>query len=220
MSILAKRALLAAVTVIGLVLLGVGAWFTLHLGSSGSATFRAEPGTGVVVLEPSVLNRVDDPLTVTATVAKGGAVWIGRTTPSDAAAVVGGARHTEVTGVRVRDWSLEQTQHGTGAPVGGLADADVWRQTVTGTGSATVEVDQGDAPESLVVTVPDGGGTVQAVSLTVERRTWLFQSLLAALVGLLAAVGGGAGLVASWRRGSARADAQQPTDQTSTEVTA
>jgi hypothetical protein len=90
---------------------------------------------------------------------------------------------------------------------------------VTGKGSATVEIDQGDAPESLVVTTQDGTGSIETVTLTVQRRTWLFQSLLAALVGLLAAVGGGAGLVASWRRGSGAA-AEQPADQATTEVTA
>jgi hypothetical protein len=218
-SVLSRRAILAAVTVIGLALLGVGGWFTHHLGSSGSATFRAEPGTRVVVLEPSVLNRVDDPLTITATAGSGGTVWMGRTTPSDAAAIVGGARHTAITGAHIRSWTLDESRKGTGAPVGSLAAADVWRQAVTGKGSATVEIDQGDAPESLIVTTQDGTGSIQSVSLTVERRTWLFQSLLAALVGLLAAVGGGAGLVASWRRGSGT-DAEQPADQTTTEVTA
>lgn len=198
MSILAKRALLAALTGIGLVLLVLGAWFTAHLGTSGSATFRTAPGTGVVVLQPSVLNRVDDPVDVTATTSGGAPVWIGRTTPSDARAVVGEGRHTTITGAVVRTWSLERSTSGTGAPAGDLARADVWRQTVTGTGRAHVEVDQGDAPEALVVTSP--GGTVTSVTVTISRGTWFAQALLVALVGLILAAVGVAGLIGTRRR--------------------
>ena len=200
-SILAKRVLLAALTGIGLVLLVVGAWFTSHLGTSGSATFRAAPGTGVVVLEPSVLNRVDDPVDVTATTKDGGQVWIGRTSPSDAKAVVGSAEHTSITGSRVSTWSLAKTTSGSGAPAADLAGADVWRQTVSGKGHAHVEVDQGDAPEALVVTAP-GSGTVTSVTLTISRGTWFAQSLLTALVGLILAAVGAVGLIGTWRRSS------------------
>ena len=201
MSILAKRVLLAALTGIGLVLLVVGTWFTSHLGTSGSATFRATPGTGLVVLEPSVLNRVDDPVDVTATTKDGGRVWIGRSSPSDAKAVVGGSAHTSITGSRVSTWKLAGTTSGTGAPAADLAGADVWRQTVTGKGRAHVEVDQGDAPEALVVTAP-AGGTVTSVTLTISRGTWFAQSLLTALVGLILAAVGAVGLVGTWRRSS------------------
>ena len=209
MSILAKRVLLAALTGIGLVLLVVGAWFTSHLGTSGSATFRATPGTGVVVLEPSVLNRVDDPVGVTATTKAGGQVWIGRTSPSDAKAVVGGAAHTSITGSRVSSWSLAGATTGTGAPSGDLAGADVWRQTVTGTGRAHVEVDQGDAPEALVVTAP-AGGTVTSVTVTISRGTWFAQSLLTALVGLILAAVGAVGLVGTRRGADASSAADTP----------
>ena len=218
MSVLAKRVLLAALTGLGLVLLVVGAWLTLHLGSSGSASFRADPAAGVVVLEPSVLNRVDDPVTVTATTRGGGEVWIGRTTPSDAKAVVGGAAHTAVTGADVRSWTLDQSRQGTGTPKRELAGADVWRQAATGKGVATLEVDQGDAPEALVVTTR-GGGDVTSVTMTIERRAWLFQSLLVALVGLLLAVGAGVALTASLRS-SGEGRPEQAQDGSATEVTA
>ena len=93
MSMVAKRALSAALTVIGLVLVVVGAWFTVHLGSSGSATLRSTPADGaLVVVEPSLLNRVDAPATVTAVAAPGTTIWMGRTTPSDAQAIVGRRR--------------------------------------------------------------------------------------------------------------------------------
>jgi hypothetical protein len=207
-SILAKRVLLAALTGIGLVLLVVGAWFTSHLGTSGSATFEATPGTGVVVLEPSVLNRVDDPVDVTATTKDGGQVWIGRTSPSDAKAVVGGAEHTSITSSRVGSWSLVGARSGSGAPAADLAAADVWRQTVAGKGHAHVEVDQGDAPEALVVTTP--GGTITSVTLTISRGTWFAQSLLTALVGLILAAVGAVGLVGTWRSASGGREERDP----------
>ena len=59
MSVVAKRALLAALTVIGLVLLLVGAWFTVHLGSSGSAVLRSvgvTPGLYDGSTEPSAVD--------------------------------------------------------------------------------------------------------------------------------------------------------------------
>jgi hypothetical protein len=176
---LATRILLAALTVIGLVLVAVGSWFTFHLGPSGSATFTTAPPRGsVVVLEPSVLNRVDRPTTVTATTR----------------GVLGGADVTSVTAARVGSWSLAHSRSGAGvAPA--LAGADVWRSTVTGTGRARLQVRQADAPESVVVATADGrAADLASVTVTVERRTWFFQALLVALVGLLATAAGAAGL--------------------------
>ena len=195
MPTLATRILLAALTVIGLVLVAVGSWFTFHLGPSGSATFTTAPARGsVVVLEPSVLNRVDRPTTVTATTRGGAPVFIGRATPSDAHAVVGGADVTSVTAARVGSWSLAHSRSGAG-PAAALAGADVWRSTVTGTGRARLQVQQADAPESVVVATADGrAADLASVTVTVERRTWFFQALLVALVGLLATAAGAAGL--------------------------
>ncbi|KRE57220.1 hypothetical protein [Phycicoccus sp. Soil748] len=195
MPTLATRILLAALTAIGLVLLVVGSWFTVHLGPSGSATFTTTPPRGsVVVLEPSVLNRVDRPTTVTATTRDGAPVFIGRATPSDAKAVVGGADVTSVTGARVRSWSLERSRSGAGAAPA-LAGADVWRSTATGKGSARIQVRQADAPEAVVIATAEGrAADLVLVRVTVERRTWFFQALLVSLVGLLATAAGAAGL--------------------------
>ena len=195
MSMVAKRALSAALTVIGLVLVVVGAWFTVHLGSSGSATLRSTPADGaLVVVEPSLLNRVDAPATVTAVAAPGTTIWMGRTTPSDAQAIVGGADRTSITGARIRSWSLVESRAGAGnAPA--LAAADVWRQTATGEGRVRLNVEQTGAPESIVIAAPDGSPVdLTSVTVTVERRTWFFQALLVTLVGLLAAATGAATL--------------------------
>ena len=135
-----------------------------------------------------VLNRVDRPATVTAVAAPGTTIWMGRTTPTDAQAIVGGADRTSVTGAHVRDWSLVQSRAGAGtAPA--LAAADIWRQTATGEGRVRMSVDQTGAPESIVIAAPDGKPVdLTSLTVTVERRTWFFQALLVTLVGLLAAV--------------------------------
>jgi hypothetical protein len=217
-SILAKRALMAALTVIGLVLLVVGLWFTVHLGTSGSATFHAKPRGGVVVLEPSVLNRVNQPTTVTATAGKDTKLWLGLASPSDAHAIVGAAERTEVTGAQVRSWSLDTSHEGAG-PAPDLAAADIWHGTHTGTGAVHAGVDQADAPEAIVIAAPDGSAVdLSSLTVTVERRTWFFQAVLTAFVGLLAAIAGGVGLRQQWRTARPAAPAQP--DPTTEEVRA
>jgi hypothetical protein len=220
-SIVGKRALFAAVAVIGLVLLLVGAWFTVHLGSSGSAVFRATPAKGaVVVVEPSVLNRIDRPVTITAVAAPGTSIWMGRTSPSDARAIVGGADHTTVEGAHVRDWSLVQSRSGTGSAPR-LGTADIWRQTATGAGRVRLNVDQAGAPESVVIAAPDGKPVdLTSLTVTVTRPTWFFQALLAALVGLLAVAGGATGLWQNRQRPTQNAAAQSGADAPTEEVPA
>lgn len=219
MSILAKRAVLAVLTVIGLVLLGLGTWFTFHLGPSGSATFTSTPDRGsIVVVEPSLLNRVDRPTTVTVTTRDRSPVFVGRATPSDAAAVVGGADTTSVIGAHVRSWSLVQTRGGAGtAPA--LDGADIWRQTAQGDGRVRMQVSQQDGPEAVVVATADGKpADIAELTVTIERRTWFFQALLVTLVGLLAAAAGAAGLWQQRRRGghpTPTSDPARPTEEVS-----
>ena len=211
MSMVAQRVLSAALTVIGLVLVCVGAWFTVHLGSSGSATLRSTPAHGaLVVVEPSVLNRVDAPATVTAVAAPGTTIFMGRTSPTDADAIVGGADRTSVTGAHVRDWRLVESRAGAG-PAPDLAGADIWRQTATGQGRAHLSVEQSGAPESIVVAAPDGTPVdLTSLTVTVERRTWFFQALLVTLVGLLGAATGGALL---WQGRPRRSPSDAPTPE-------
>jgi hypothetical protein len=218
---MAKRALLAALTVVGLVVLVIGTWFTFHLGSSGSATLRAVPARGaVVVIQPSVLNRVDRPVSITAVAAPGTRIWMGRTAPSDAQAIIGGADRTSVTGAHVRSWSLVQSRSGAGtAP--SLAEADIWRQSTSGEGRVHLSLDQSGAPESVVIAAPDGTPVdLTSLTVTVERRTWFFQALLVTLVGLLAAVAGGAGLWHNRPRPSRSSHDGEPATGAPSEVTA
>jgi hypothetical protein len=219
--VLAKRALLVALTAAGLVLLVVGLWFTAHLGLSGTATFTTRPAQGsVVVLQPSVLNRVDEPATVTVRARDGAPVWAGLTTPSDAAAILGGARRTSVTGAHVDGWRLASTTTGTGsAPT--LADADIWHATRSGTGTVRITVRQSDAPEALVIATADGRpAQLESVRLGVQHSAWVFQSLLCALVGLLAVAAGAGGLWQQHRRPGSTGRAESDTDRQAQEVPA
>ena len=203
-----KRAVLGALTLAGLVLAGIGLWFTSHLGLSGNASFSASPKSGhLVVLDPSVLGRVDSPVSVTARTKDGSEVWVGRAAPSDAAALVGKAATTSVTGVSVSDWSLTTSQTGAGtAPA--LAQADLWRQQANGKGNATLTVEQDDAPETVVVATASGK-PADLAELTVEwqRQAWSVEALAVLLLGLLVAVAGALGL---WRLRPTAAEAGQP----------
>ena len=201
MSKLARTALFAALTAAGLVLLVLGTWFTVHLGVSGTASFRTTARDGVVVLEPSVLNRVDGPVTVAARGTHGQELFLGVATPDDADAIVGGAQRTTVAGLRVRDWSLRTSQAGSGsAPTPGsaaVASADIWSAVGRGTGTVRLSVSQSAAPESVVVTGKDGGpAELSSLTVTMHRPAWFVESLLVAVVGLLALAAGAFGL---WR---------------------
>src|SRR5215203_3308915 len=128
MATIVKRVVGVLLALVGLALTVVGAWFATQLGTSGTATFTVRPSTtDPVLIGPDVLNRVDADVVVTATPTAGGSVWMALANPSDAAAVVGGSAHLEVTGVSVRDWALLTSTTGSGsAPE--LGEADLWRQ--------------------------------------------------------------------------------------------
>jgi hypothetical protein len=103
-----------------------------------------------------------------------------------------------------------------------LAEADIWRQTASGDGRVRLHLDQSGAPESIVIAAPDGQPVdLTSLTVTVERRTWFFQALLATLVGLLATVAGSAGL---WQsrprptRTSTQGPTDDPDDQTQTQT--
>jgi len=194
-SSMSKRVALGVLTLAGLVLAGIGLWFSSHLGAAGSGTFSAKPGgERVVVIEPSVLNRVDGPVTVTATAKDGGEVWLGRAAPSDAHALVGQAGQDAVTGVSVGGWELTTEPHGTGtAPA--LAQSDVWRDTTQGKGTASLTVHQSDAPETVVVATASGKpADLASVDLTWEGQAWAVKALAVLVLGVLLAGAGAAGL--------------------------
>ncbi len=217
-----KRVIGAVLSLAGLGLLVVGVWFATQLGSSGTAEFSARPDSSApVVIEPDVLNRVDADVVVTAVPASGGSVWVALANPSDATAVLGDARHVEVTGVAVRDWSLTTTTRGSGESPE-LGAADLWRQQDDATGPVRLTVQQAEAPETLVIA--SDGAALKSVTMTVVDKTWFVEAVVAALVGLFLLVAGAILLLPHRSREQAATDDTTPeqaaTDDTTPEQAA
>ncbi|MGB7818328.1 MAG: hypothetical protein WBL35_06260 [Ornithinibacter sp.] len=207
-----KRVIGAVLSLAGLGLLVVGVWFATQLGSSGTAEFSARLDSSTpLVIEPDVLNRVDADVVVTAEPASGGSVWMALANPSDAAAVLGDARHVEVTGVEVRDWVLTTTTSGSGESPQ-LGQADLWRKQDTAEGTVQLTVLQSEAPETLVVATD--GAALETVTMTVTDKTWFVEAVVAALVGLFLLAAGAILLLPHRGRDGAR------TDDTTTEEVA
>jgi uncharacterized iron-regulated membrane protein len=210
-----KRVVGALLALVGLALTVVGVWFATQLGSSGTAELTARPDTtDPLVLPPDVLNRLDADVTVTASSKGGtGSVWMALANPSDADAVLGTARHVEVTGASVRDWALTTTTRGSGA-AGDPAEADLWRQQDEGQGSATLTVRQSEAPETMVIAAD--GAPLGSVTYTVVDETWFVEAVVAALVGLFLLV---VGVLLLWpRRHRRTADVAVPAEPTTPDV--
>lgn len=192
---LVKRLAGALLALLGLALTTLGVWFATQLGSSGTAEFTARSDTtDPVLIRPDVLNRLDVDVTVTATTGDGGTVWMALANPSDATAVLGSAKHVDVTGVDVQNWALETAVSGAGESTE-LGAADLWRQQDEGAGPVTLTVRQSEAPETLVV-VTDGA-PLRSLTFTVVDKTWFVEAVVAALVGLFLLV---VGVVLMWPR--------------------
>ncbi len=189
MSRIAPKVIGVALALVGLLLTGAGSWFAAHLGGSGAATFTVRPTSGApLVVDPAVLNRVDGPVRVTVTPAKGAIGWIGVAAPSDATAVLGGDARVMVTGVDVRSWTARTTTSGSGAPGTDLRTADVWARSQTGPGAVTMTLSQSDAPQTLVVLSENG--RLATVTITWVHKAWFVQAVVGALIGLALLAGG------------------------------
>jgi hypothetical protein len=201
MTTIVKRVVGALLAVLGLGLIVTGAWFATQLGSSGTAQFTARPATSdPVLIRPDVLNRVDADVVVTATPEPGATVWMALANPSDAAAVLGDARHVAATGVGVRDWVLLTRTVGTGEATE-LGAADLWRQQDSAEGPVTLTVQQDEAPETLVIATQ--GGDLETLTFTVVDKTWFVEAVVAVLAGLFLLL---AGLALLWPRRAAADD--------------
>jgi len=206
MTTIVKSVVGALLAVLGLVLTVIGAWFATQLGSSGTAQFTARPATtDPVIIRPSVLNRVESDVVVTATPAEGATAWMALANPSDAADVLGDARVVSATGVGVRDWVLLTRTVGSGEPPA-LGLADLWRQQESAQGPVTLTVTQAQAPEALVIA--SEGGTLETVTFTVTDKTWFVEAVVAVLAGLFLIV---AGVALAWP--SRRSIDEAPTEE-------
>lgn len=180
-STLIQRVAGVILALLGLVAAVVGGWFIANLGTSGTATFTADPGQRVVVLSPDVLNRVDHPVNVTAT--GKGDLWAGTARPSDVEALLGDGARAEVTGVDVSGWALTSTDAGKGNAVD-PGSLDIWQESTTGSGEVTSTIDQADAPQSLVVSAPQGA-EIDQVTMTIEDGSWGTKALTTLIVGIV-----------------------------------
>lgn len=199
MSTLILRVTGTALALLGLVAVAIGGWFLAALGTSGTATFTAEPGQQVVVLDPDVLNRVDAPVEVTAT--GGGTMWAGIARPSDAEALLGEGARSDVTGVEVGDWALTTDEVGEGKPVD-AGSLDIWRSSTSDQKSVTTTIDQDQAPQTLVITAP-AGEEIEQVELTVSDDRWSTTAIALVVGGVIALLVGLALVVRSGRLGAA-----------------
>jgi hypothetical protein len=187
----------ALLALVGATLGAIGLWFAAQLGSHGTASFTAHPAPkSPVLIGPDVLNRVDGPVTITAYGAGSSPVTISAAAPSDAQALLGKSKATLVTGVELGGWKL-RTEVRDGGEAPAVASADLWRNTAAGNGSASMRIEQADAPETVVVTAPEG---VQRVVATWADSTWFVTAVIVALVGLALLLGGVLLLVRSRRK--------------------
>lgn len=181
MSTLILRVSGSLVALLGLVGVIVGGWFLSALGTSGTATFTGELDQRVVVLDPDVLNRLDSPIEVTAT--GSGSVWAGTARPSDVEALLGDSPRSEVTGVDVSEWALTSSDVGEGeaTDVRGL---DIWQSSTSEKGSITTTIEQADAPQTLVITAPEGE-QVEQVEYEVTDDRWSTIAIVVLVVGVV-----------------------------------
>lgn len=184
-----KRLLGAVLVLIGLTMLALGTWFAVQLGSSGTATFTAQPlAAGPLIIEPSVLNRTDLPVRITVSPKAGERAVVAVGTPSDASAALAASAFQAVRGIAVREWTALTEARGSG-PAPDLAPLDVWRSSQQITEETTVTVRQDSAPETVVI-APATGSTLDRVTLSWSNSTWFYQALVVAGSGLILATVG------------------------------
>lgn len=145
------------------------------------------------MLDPDVLNRVDAPVEVSAQGA--GTLRAATARPSDVEALLGDRTRAEVDGVEIGDWALRTSSAGESAPLD-VRSLDVWSGMSTGEDSVTVTIEQDEAPQTLVVSAPEGA-EIDQVELAVTDGRWGTTALALVLGGVLALLLGAAVLVRS-----------------------
>jgi hypothetical protein len=177
----------ALVALVGVVLLVLGLWVAIGLGPAGRAEFSTTRQTpGIELVGSTVLAHVDAPVEVTVTRADGGPVWLGLAHDADARSAVGSSPHLSVDRVHYPSGAVDVSTIGAGASKAAqLQGGDVWQHTSTGTGTARLVVSPEAAPLSVVATSANAAalGRVRT-TLAWQHRTWFFEALAAAALGL------------------------------------
>jgi hypothetical protein len=212
--LLLKRLLSVVLVLAGIAATVVGGWFTSRVGTSGTATFTLRPTSAApVLLEPTLLNRLTAETVVRITPAAGHEVWVGTGGLADTRAAVGSAELVHAEGVDVRDGRILTSTTGTGAAEA-VTSADLWRRVErSSTTPITWTIAQSQSPDSLLV-VSDR--PVSEISVSWTRKSWFFQALVLALLGVIAA-GGGLLLLRSTVRGGTRTTEQPDATTTTTD---
>lgn len=207
------RRLLGVVLILtGVAALVIGGWFARALGPDGTAGFTTSPPAGLpLVIGPDTNARTDIPLTITATAGADVPITVSIAPPSDAEAFLGDTRYARVTGIEVRDWAVTTSTRGSAEPMTPTT-ADLWRSQTTGDGSAEVVADLENAPETMIITTPEGE-SLTGLEMTWTNPAWFYQALSLVFGGLLAVLIGVALVI---RRSSEATDA--PSERTATEV--
>jgi hypothetical protein len=191
-----KRLLSLVLVLAGVAAAVVGGWFTSRVGTSGTATFTLRPTAAApVILEPTLLNRLTTQTVVRVTPAPGHQVWVGTGGLADTRAAVGSAELVHAEGVDVRAGRILTSTTGEGAAEA-VTTADLWRRVERSTSPITWTIAQSQSPDSLLV-VSDR--PVSEISVSWTRKSWFFQSLVLALLGVIA-VGAGVLLLRSTTR--------------------
>lgn len=195
MPLIAKRVLGALLALVGLALTATGVWFVSHLGTTGTATFTTTVDQdGPVVLDPTVLNRVDVPVTLRARTDSGKDVWMGMASPADARIALKGGTYTSVTGVEIPDWALSTERHG-GENAPDVTSLDVWGDMATGETRTSLVVQQDGSPATVVVAAPETDRVT--VEASWPKQTWFYQALVLIVAGALLTL---VGIVTTWQR--------------------
>ncbi|HHU08452.1 MAG TPA: hypothetical protein GXZ60_00285 [Intrasporangiaceae bacterium] len=220
MTTILRRLIGALLLLVGLAVLVFGGWFARALGTDGAATFTTRPPAGLpVVIDASTNARTDIPLTITATAADDVPITISVARPSDAQALLGTSRYARVTGIDVREWHLLTEHTGTTDPIA-PANADLWRSQQSSSGTATIEGDLENAPETMIITTaPDQRLT--SLEMTWTNPAWFYQALSLIFAGVLLALVGLALVLRRTPRAAAPEAAPATQDQpepTGTEV--
>ena len=191
MSATMRRALGVVVVVLGGALAIFGTWNALRLGPSGEARFSVtSKDPGALVVEPDVLNSVGVPVRITAIRKDGGGVRLMVAPSSDARAVLAKSAVSTVSGVHYPAGTLDLRTSGVGA-LADVSNADVWRLSAKGTGSAQLVVNQGSGPETAVVVSGDATA-LRGVTMTLTwaDHAWFFDALAVAVIGSIIAAFG------------------------------
>ncbi|MCA1781372.1 MAG: hypothetical protein ABR500_00295 [Dermatophilaceae bacterium] len=184
MTTILRRLLGVALILTGLAALVVGGWFVRALGTDGTAGFTTRPSADLpLVIGPDTNARTDIPLTITATSGADVPITVSIAPPSDAEAFLDETRHTRVTGVDVRDWAVTTARSGSADPITPTT-ADLWRSQTTTDGSAQIVADLENAPETMIITTPEGSPLTE-LEMTWTNPAWFYQSLSMLFGGLL-----------------------------------